>query len=130
MVGAAITTSALQLMLNLAEQKESKRLTLTLAITEAKAFKLDPRPLDVTRNSRSHCQEFAPGTLKHVTLLVRSSHAPMRLGACKASLAFKAGGWHLHFEALHARDFDSGSWQGANFRPQHRECFSTQMSTL
>ena len=37
----------------------------------------------------------------------------MRLGACKPSLAFKTGGWHLHFEALHARDFDSGSWQGA-----------------
>ena len=70
MVGAAITTSALQLMLNLAEQKESKRLTLTLAITEAKTFKLDPRPLDVTRISQSHDQEFTLGTLKHVMLLL------------------------------------------------------------
>ena len=56
MVGAAITTSALQLMLNLAEQKESKHLALTPAITEAKTFELDPRPLDVTRNSQSHSQ--------------------------------------------------------------------------
>ena len=70
MVGAAITTSALQLMLNLAEQKESKRLTLTLAITEAKTFKLDPRPLDVARISQSLDQEFTLGTLKHVMLLL------------------------------------------------------------
>ena len=56
MVGAAITTSALQLMLNLAEQKESKHLALTLAMTEAKTFELEPRPLDVTRISQSHRQ--------------------------------------------------------------------------
>ena len=92
MVEAAVTTSALHLVFSLAETRKTKHLALTLAITQAKTFELDPRPLDVTRISQSHDQEFTLGTLKHVMLLLRNSHAPMRLGACKASLAFKAGG--------------------------------------
>ena len=70
MVGVAVTTSALQLMFSLAEQRETRHLALTLAVTQAKTFELDPRLLNMTRISQSHDQEFAPGTLKHVMLLL------------------------------------------------------------
>ena len=68
--GDAVTTSALQLLFSLAEQRKTKHLALTLAITQAKTFELDPRPLDVTRISQSHDQEFTLGTLKHVMLVL------------------------------------------------------------
>ena len=54
--GGAVTTSALQLLFSLAEQRKTKHVALTLAITQAKTFELDPRPLDVTRISQSHDQ--------------------------------------------------------------------------
>ena len=37
------------------------------------------------------------------------------------------GGGHLRLKVLHSRDADTESWQGAGFRPQPRECFSTHM---
>ena len=72
MVRAAVTTSVLQVMLNLAEQRETKHVAYKLARSEAKTFELDPRPQDVTRISQSHNEDLAPGTLKHGTLVLRN----------------------------------------------------------
>jgi len=91
MVRVAVTTSALQLMLSLAEQRETRHLALTLAVTQAKTFELDPHPQDLTCSSQSHNEDLALGTLRHLTPLLRISRAPCVLELAKRASLSKHG---------------------------------------
>ena len=91
MVGGAVTTSALQLVFSLADQREFNHLAFRFAKSQAKSFELDPHPLDLTCNSQNHGEDLAPGTFKQLTLLLRNSAAPCVLELAKRASRSKHG---------------------------------------